>query len=190
MSKISNGDYNLKFGDYKSYRFSVLRELTKLSAPISLGVAYIDGKSEELTYVIKKTNDVPLNRYWEDLVEIWLKDSNFESEKEKYLRLSSIKNLFEIKADDDLPIEIRISIGDFKLDDIDYSKLSKTELNNLSKRKVDNKAKKLYVATRFQDADFQERQDEVDDYFIDTIDKLEDNPNLIDNFLDFTSKLG
>jgi len=98
MTKISNGDYdNLEFGDYKSYRFSVLRELTKLSAPISLGVAYIDGKViDDLTYVVKKTNDVPLNRYWEDLVEIWLDTGNFGSDKEKYLRLDSIKKLFKI----------------------------------------------------------------------------------------------
>lgn len=171
-------DVNLKFGTYGQYRFAVLRRLSNLNSPISLGIIYLEDIEDDLTCVIRKTNTIKVNKYWERLVDIWINNDFFEG-KSKYLRLKDINILFGVSG---FPIEIKISIGDYKPDREDIPDSDKIER---SKKRSDLRTKKLYVATQFKDASFGDKEEEVNSYFIDTIDTLEEDPNLITKFSNF-----
>ncbi len=186
--KISNNDYKLKHGSYSSYRIAVLRRIVFLKSPISLGAIYMK-EEDGLTCYIKKTNPIPLNRYWEDLVNIWLDEEFFESDKVKYLDLNLVKQLFGIPGGSDFPIEIKISIGDYAPDQIDNTGLSDYDKIEIANKKADKTTKKLYISTKFKDADFGDKDDEVNDFFLKSIDMIEDNPNLVTKFNNFVSVL-
>ena len=185
--KISNNDYNLKHGNYSSYRINVLRRIVHLDSPISLGAIYMK-EEDGLTCYIKKTNPIPLNRYWEDLVNIWLDEEFFESDKVKYLDLNLVKELFGISGGD-FPIEIKISLSDFNPDVTDTSSLSDREKIEMSKGRAEKRTNKLYVATKFKDADFGDKDAEVNKFFLKSIDLLEKDPNVITKFNQFTSSI-
>lgn len=186
--EISNGDptkgYNLKHSSYSNYRIAVLRRISQLKSPISLGAIYI--KDEDgLTCYIHKTNPIPLSRYWEELVKIWLDEEFFDFDVQKYLDLNLVKRLYT----DGFPVEIKISIGDYNPEKADYSKLSDVEKIELANKKAEKRTKKLYVATKFKDADFGENDEEVNKFFLKSIDIMEDNPKLVKNFTNFISTL-
>lgn len=173
---------NLKFGTYGQYRFSVLRRLSNLDSPISLGIIYLEENEGDITCVINKTNSIKLNKYWERLVDIWLDNDYFEG-KSKYLRLKDVNMLFGIST---FPIEIKISIGDYVPSREEVSDIDKIQK---SKKRAELRTNKLYVATQFKDASFGDKEEEVNDFFIDTIDTLEENPNLITKFSNFLKVL-
>jgi len=189
LAKIINNDFiNLAHGTYKTYRISVLRRLVYLDNPISLGTMYLE-RIKELTCVIKKTNPIKLNKYWEKLVDIWLDEEFFESKSVKYLNISQVKDLFKIPGNEDFPIEIKISLGDYSPDNTDFSKLSDAEKIKISKAISDKRTNKLYVATKFKDAEFGEEEKDVNDFFLKSINILEDKPKLITKFNNFISSI-
>jgi hypothetical protein len=188
LAKIINNDFNLAHGTYKTYRISVLRRLVYLDNPISLGTMYLE-RIKELTCVIKKTNPIKLNKYWEKLVDIWLDEEFFESKSVKYLNISQVKDLFKIPGNEDFPIEIKISLGDYSPDNTDFSKLSDAEKIKISKARSDKRTNKLYVATKFKDAEFGEEEKDVNDFFLKSINILEDKPKLITKFNNFISSI-
>jgi len=186
--KISNGDYSLKHGNYTTYRLSVLRRIVHLKSPISLGAIYMK-EEDGLTCYIKKTNPIPLNRYWEDLVNIWLDEEFFESDKVKYLDLKLVKQLFNIPSTEDFPVEIKISIGDYNPESPDYSNLSDVEKIEIAKQRAEKRTNKLYVSTKFKDADFGDKDKEVNQFFLKSIDIMEQDPNLVTKFNNFVLAL-
>lgn len=188
LAKIINNDFNLAHGTYKTYRISVLRRLVYLDNPISLGTMYLE-RIKELTCVIKKTNPIKLNKYWEKLVDIWLDEEFFESKSVKYLNISQVKDLFKIPGNEDFPIEIKISLGDYSPDNTDFSNLSDAEKIKISKARSDKRTNKLYVATKFKDAEFGEEEKDVNDFFLKSINILEDEPKLITKFNNFISSI-
>lgn len=190
LSNTNKSEYkniDLKFGTYKEYRIEVLKRLLKLDSPISLGIIYLEGEGDNLTCVINKTNSINVSRYWENLVDIWigraseagvdLKD--FFEGKSKYLRAKDINKLFGI---DSFPVEIKITIGSYRPE---FELFSDIDKENKLKKRTELKTNKLYVATQFKDANFGEEEEEVNSFFIDTIDTLEENPKLIKKFTDF-----
>ena len=183
LSKIAENDYNLEFGSYSSYRVAVLRRLVNLDSPISLGGIYLTD-SNNLTCVIKKTNTIKLNKYWESLVNIWLDEDFFDSESPKYLRLPQVKKLFGISESDDFPITIEISIADYLPVDANIG-LTDQQRIDASKVKSQKRTNKLYIATKFKDADFGDKEGDVNDFFAKSIDVLEDDPNVITKFTKF-----
>jgi hypothetical protein len=188
LDKIINNDFNLTYGTYNTYRISVLRRLVYLDNPISLGTMYLE-RGKELTCVIKKTNSIKLNKYWEKLVNIWLDEEFFQSDKVKYLRMSMVKDLFNIPGNEDFPIEIKISLGDYSPEKTDFSKLSDAEKIEISRARADKRSNKLYVATKFKDVDFGEQEKDVNDFFLKSIDILEEEPKLITKFNNFISNI-
>jgi hypothetical protein len=188
LDKIINNDFNLTYGTYNTYRISVLRRLVYLDNPISLGTMYLE-RGKELTCVIKKTNPIKLNKYWEKLVNIWLDEEFFQSDKVKYLRMSMVKDLFNIPGNEDFPIEIKISLGDYSPEKTDFSKLSDAEKIEIARARADKRSNKLYVATKFKDADFGEQEKDVNDFFLKSIDILEEEPKLITKFNNFISNI-
>lgn len=162
---------DLTFGQYGDYAWKITKKIAELNNPISLGVVYLENRDNNLTCVIKKTSDIKVSRYWQDLVEIWIDEGHFASPVTKYLNESKVKELFKINDVDDFPIEIRISIDGYV--GLESSVDSKTRTD------------KLYVATKFKDAEFSGREDEVNNFFLQTINILERRPILIKKFKDF-----
>ncbi len=184
-------DENIKLthGVYGAYRFRVLRRIALLENPISLGVVYLEGRDTDLTCVIKKTNDIKVSRYWEDLISIWLDEDYFSSSATKYLREDKVKELFKISSVDDFPIEIKISIDTFEPKEESTEGMTDVEKREAEKTKTRIRSDKLYVATKFKDADFDTREDDVNSYFLRAIDLLEQKPRLITKFNQFIDSL-
>lgn len=189
---ISNSEpesnYELSHGGYFSYRTAVLRRISHLDAPISLGAIYMK-EEDNLTCYIHKTNPIPLNRYWEDLVKIWIEEEFFEYDTVKYLDLKLVKRLYGISDTDTFPVKIKISIGEFNPEQNDISVLSDRERIEKSKSKAEKRTNKLYVATKFKDADFGDNDEEVNNFFLKSIDIMEQDPTLIKKFNNFISVL-
>ena len=103
-NSTADSNYKLTHGNYSSYRIGVLRRIATLDAPISLGAVYLKNDDDDLTCYIHKTNSIPLSRYWEDIVSIWLKGkgekSFFDFSSEKYLDYGLVKKLFKIDTRD------------------------------------------------------------------------------------------
>jgi len=175
------GNYNLHYDDYYRYRSAVLRRLVNLDAPISLGLVSI---GDGMTFQINKTNPIKLNRYWEDLVKIWIDKDFFEYEAKKYLNKDLVMSLFKVE-DTEFPIQINISIGEWTPEEENIKDLTTQQKLQLAKDKSLKKTNKLYVATKFKDAFFGEKDEEVNDFFLKSIDTLEENPNLITKFNKF-----
>ena len=193
---ISNGDpkvgYELTYGTYNSYRIGVLRRISYLDSPISLGAVYLSEDGDDLTCHIHKTNPIPLSRYWEEIVKLWLeKDTNdrsfFDYDATKYLDYAKVKKLYNIPTGENFPIEIKISIGGYQPKKTDYTGKSEREKVDIRKQRAENKTNKLYVATKFQYADFKGREKDVNDVFIKAIDLLEEDPTLITSFATFVN---
>ena len=185
---INNKKYTLTYGSYTSYRIGVLRKLSYLDAPISLGAVYLKETKDGLTCFIYKTNSIKLNRYWEKLVRIWEELEYFDYDSVKYLRYDQVRELFNIK--DEFPIQIQISIGDYLPNSsLDYSDKSERERVEISKQRSSKRTKKLYVATKFKDADFGENDDDVNKFFLNSIDILENDPKVITKFNRFISTI-
>lgn len=184
--------YQLSKGSYNRYKSVVKKKIDLLQIPISLGCIYMQGVSvtdkNSVTCIIKKTNAIPLGTYWERLVEIWNRKGYFGATATKYLTLTEVKNLFGITTND-FPIEIKISTGTYKPSSVDYSKLSDEDKVSLGREKAKKRTKELYVATKFKDADFGKQSDEVNDFFLDAITKLQKNPNLVTSFSQFSKTL-
>jgi hypothetical protein len=180
-------NYNLHYGTFNNYRLSVLRRLVNLDAPISLGLVNL---SEEngITFQIRKTYPIKLNRYWERLVKIWIDEDFFDYNTKKYLNKDLVENLFEID-EDEFPILLNISIGDWLPEEDNTSNMTTAQKTQAAKEKAQKKTNKLYVATKFRDSYFGEKEEEVDDFFIKSIDALEENPNLITKFSNFITSL-
>ena len=188
LDSICNDSFDLIHGKYNYYRMQVLRRLVYLDNPISLGGVYLQ-RNEELTCVIKKTIPIKLNKYWEKLVDIWLDEDFFESEAVKYLTLPLVKDLFGISQRDDFPIEVSISFGDYAPSGEDFTGLSDREKIEIAKKRAEKRTNKLYVATKFKDANFGENEEEVNKFFLKSIDMIEDNPKVIKKFSNFVSTL-
>lgn len=188
LDSICNDSFDLIHGKYNYYRMQVLRRLVYLDNPISLGGVYLQ-RNEELTCVIKKTIPIKLNKYWEKLVDIWLDEDFFESEAVKYLTLPLVKDLFGISQRDDFPIEVSISFGDYVPSGEDFTGLSDREKIEIAKKRAEKRTNKLYVATKFKDANFGENEEEVNKFFLKSIDMIEDNPKVIKKFSNFVSTL-
>ena len=188
LDSICNDSFDLIHGKYNYYRMQVLRRLVYLDNPISLGGVYLQ-RNEELTCVIKKTIPIKLNKYWEKLVDIWLDEDFFESEAVKYLTLPLVKDLFGISQRDDFPIEVSISFGDYAPSGEDFTGLSDREKIEIAKKRAEKRTNKLYVATKFKDANFGENEEEVNKFFLKSIDMMEDNPKVIKKFSNFVSTL-
>lgn len=192
---ISNGDpkigYELTYGTYNSYRIGVLRRISYLDSPISLGAVYLSDEDGDLTCHIHKTNPIPLSRYWEEIVKLWLEGTNgrsfFDYDATKYLDYKKVKKLYNITSKEEFPIEIKISIGDYHPKKSDYTGKSEREKVDIRKQRAENKTNKLYVATKFQYADFKGREKDINDVFIKAIDVLEENPSLITSFATFVN---
>ena len=103
-NSASGSNYALTYGNYNSYRVGVLRKISYLDAPISLGAVYLKSSDDDLTCYIHKTHPVPLKRYWEEIVSIWLKPNDksdksfFDYSAEKYLSFKHIKKLYNIEG--------------------------------------------------------------------------------------------
>jgi hypothetical protein len=188
INTITNTDNtNLSYGNYQSYRIAVLRNLSKLDTPVSLGLLYLENRDEDLICVIKKTNDISLKKYWELLLDIWSQSNYFTKTSSQYLKLAQVKKLFNIG--DDFPIKIEISTKLFNDKDEAYDSLSDSEKMEIVRKRAGTKTNKLYVATKFKDADFGRYEDDINDFFIKLIKKLEWKPQLIKNFQDFNKDL-
>ena len=155
--------------------------MVNLDAPISLGLVSI---GDGMTFQINKTNPIKLNRYWEDLVKIWIDKDFFEYEAKKYLNKDLVMSLFKVE-DTEFPIQINISIGEWTPEEENTKDLTTQQKLQLAKDKSLKKTNKLYVATKFKDAFFGEKDEEVNDFFLKSIDTLEENPNLITKFNKF-----
>ena len=180
-------NYNLHYGNYNIYRIAVLRRLVNLDAPISLGLVNL---SEEngMTFQVRKTNSIKLNRYWERLVKIWIDAEFFEYEAKKYLDKDLVMDLFQIKGAE-FPIQININVGDWTPEEDSVADLTTQQKLKLAKEKSLKKTNKLYVATKFKDAFFADKEEEVNDFFLKSIDVLENSPNLITKFNNFVKSI-
>lgn len=193
---ISNGqegeNYELTYGRYFTYRVGVLRRISILDAPISLGAVYLRKDNDDLTCYIHKTNSIPLGRYWEDIVSIWLKGKNdrsfFDFKSDKYLDYGLVKKLYNIETRD-FPIQIKISIDGFIPKKADYSGKTEQEKIEIRKQQAENKTSKLYTATKLQYADFKGKDKEINDFFLKSIDMLEKRPSLITTFNQFINSV-
>ncbi len=188
LSLISTDNFDLTYGKYTFYRMQVLRRLVYLDNPISLGAVYLE-RGNDLTCVIKKTNPIKLNKYWERLVDIWLDEGFFSFDSIKYLSLPLVKDLFNISQKDDFPIEVKISLGNYSPETQDFSGLSDREKIEIAKNRAEKRTNKLYVATKFKDASFGEEEEEVNKFFLKSIDMIEDNPKIVKKFNNFVSTL-
>lgn len=181
-------DYNLKYGLYSFYKNEVERKIKSLKIPISLGCIYMDGMGQDIRCVIKKTNAIDLSEYWFKLVNIWNRKGYFGVKVTKYLSFADVKDLFDITTKD-FPIEIKISVGEYKPSKADYSRLPEDEKALLGREMARKKTKELYVATKFKDADFGKQSDQVNNFFLDAINKLQRDPSLITKFTQFSKTL-
>lgn len=191
IKSILSGNENLMYGSYTYYNIEVLRSLTKLKTPISLGICYIepDTKNEKNTVcVIKKTRPILLNKYWLKLLKIWCERDYFGKGVTKYLRYGDICSIYGIEKDSDFPITITIGTGDFSYGE-DISKLSRTERELRTNDRIQRQRNKLYVATKFKDANFADQEEQIVKTFSNVIDVLEENPKLITKFQDFIKKV-
>lgn len=194
--KISNSkpdeNYQLTYGTYYSYRIGVLRRISRLDAPISLGAVYLKGEGSNITCYIHKTHPIPLGRYWEEIISIWLTGKNdksfFDFKSEKYLDFGLVKKLYNIQGRE-FPIQIRISLDGFEPKKSDYSDKSEEEKVEARKKQAENRTSKLYAATKLQYADFKGKDKEINDFFIKSIDVLEKRPSLITTFNQFINNL-
>ncbi len=171
----------LYYGTYEYYKNQVLRRLVNLKTPISIALCYIESNTkekEDTVCVIKKTEDILLNKFWLKLLDIWCNREYFGKGVVKYLRYDDIANIYNFTGD--FPIEIKIGTGDYKLSD--YSNLSEPEINNLVKTKTKNKVDRLYVATKLKDADFKGDDENVNNTISNIIDVLEEKPKLYTKF--------
>jgi len=179
-------DYDLMNGKYSLYSAMVESKINRLDSPISLAGLYLDKNRDNLTCILKKTNTIPINTYWYKLLEIWIDNKFFDTKTTKYLSIKHVKKLFNIT---DFPIEIRISIGDYTPPVRDKTRHSEDRINGIARKRGIKKTNKLYVATKFRDADFKNKEIEVNDFFKKTIDILEKEPRLILNFSTFLKTL-
>jgi len=184
INRIGDGSYDLKYGNFSNYRINVLRKLTSFGVPISLGAIFVKGS----TCFIFKTKSISIGRYWENLLNIWIDKEFFDSNAVKYLRLEQVKKLFGIPEDGEFPIKIEISIGDYSINS-DNTELSDVERLDNYKKRAKSKTKKLYVMTKFKDADFGDKQPDINNFFLKTIDVLEKNPSRVKSFNDFIDSL-
>lgn len=184
--KIGSGEYDLTFGNYNTaYRIPVLRRLVHLDAPISLGAIYLKEEKGDVVCHIHKTNPIKLNKYWEKLVDIWLDQEFFGKEDVKYLNLKLVKELFGIDDGDSFPIEFQISIGTYSPEKPDFADKTERERVEIAKAKSQQRTNKLYVATKFKDANFKDKEEDVNKFFTKSIDILEEDPKLIKKFNNF-----
>lgn len=192
-SDIKNliNDENLKYGTYSYYDNKVNKELNKLNSPISLGVCYIDKKNKDddnITCVIKKTYPIELNKYWNKLLDIWCTREYFGATNEKggkvtkYLRYDDICDIYNIEYGDEFPIEIRIETGEYK-------NLTNDNKTRIHKDETDKRVKKMYVATKFKDANFKDNDSKIIRTFNKMIDILEYQPNLVTKFDNFIKNI-
>ena len=175
-------DYNLTYDMYSDYKYVIKNKIKELKIPISLGCIYkqpiieLEEGINNLTCVIKKTNPILLSDYWENILNLW-PNSNHQ-----YLKLEEVKSLFRIKTDN-FPIEIRISIGRYRPDEFIEDELSSV-ISNGKKR-----TKELYIATKFKDTDFGKYSDEVNNYFLKTINTLRVRPYLVTKFIEYSKSI-
>jgi hypothetical protein len=158
--------------------------LVSFGVPISLGAIFVKGE----TCFISKTKSINIGRYWENLLNIWIDKDFFDSKAVKYLRLEQVKKLFGIPENEEFPIKIEISIGDYSIISND-SELSDGERLDKYKKMAKSKTRKLYVMTKFKDANFGDNQSDVNNLFLKTIDVLKKNPSRIKKFNDFIDSL-
>jgi hypothetical protein len=173
----------LKYGTYKFYNYEVMRSLIRLKTPISIGICYIDPKTkndENTVCVIEKTEPMLLNKFWLRLLNKWCELDYFGKGVTKYLKYNDIFSIYDEKKS----IKINIGTGDFKYGE-DLSKLSKSEREKKVIDRIQRQRNKLYVATKFKDANFQDEEDNVVKTFSKIVDVLEDDPKLITKFDDF-----
>ena len=181
-SEDPNQNQELCYGNYNSIRIQVLRRIAYQDAPISLGALYLKDVQGDLTCFIYKTNPIKLSRYWETLVDIWLDEGFFSFETTKYLNLELVKKLFSIPDEENFPIQIEISLGGYERKLPDHSDKSEREKVAIAKDLAKKRTRKLYVATKFKNTNFGDNQEDVNKYFIKTIDILSKKPNLVTRF--------
>ncbi|NPV13039.1 MAG: hypothetical protein HPY57_14835 [Ignavibacteria bacterium] len=190
---IEDKENDLSYGKYSEYDEKVKNSLLNLDAPISIGLCYIDKNADDkegIVCVIKKTNPIQLNKYWDKLLDIWCTREYFGATNKqggkvtKYLRYSDICDIYGIEQGDDFPIEIRIKTGSFGKESIDGET---KEIKH--KEKTDKRIRRMYVATKFKDADFQDKDYRIVSTFNKMIDVLEDEPNLVTKFDNFIKEI-
>jgi hypothetical protein len=178
---------NLKHGTYGEYRLKVLRRLYWLDSPMSLGAIYGDTEGR---VIIQKTSTIKLNRYWENLVDIWMTGRNgedfFSKTSKSYLNLDEVGELFGIG--EEFPIKITLSIGSF-VPETETEPRSEIEKIKAAKLRSEVKTFKLWVATKYRDANFGNNEREVGDIILKSVDALQRDPGTIPKFKDFISQL-
>jgi len=188
-------DTNLKYGTYEQYFDQVMERLNRLQTPISLGVSYMLNKDslgkddENLICVIEKTNTISLKDFWQRLLSVWCNNEYFGTGVTKYLNFKDISKVYDIK-DGKFPIKIEIETNGYGLEDIkSHSNKTKEEKEILRRKKTARKTQKLYMATKFKDADFGDDEKAIVNTFGKIIDVLEDNPKLYTKFQNFVTDL-
>jgi hypothetical protein len=59
----------------------------------------------------------------------------------------------------------------------------------IAKQRAEKRTNKLYVSTKFKDADFGDKDKEVNQFFLKSIDIMEQDPNLVTKFNNFVLAL-
>lgn len=177
-------DYQLTYGSYNEYRIFVLRRIANLNAPISLGVLYTTEKDGNVSCIIKKTRAIKLNKYWEGLVDIWGKEVFKDGQKTKYLNKSQIEKLFGIE-EEDFPVEIKIDLMDYQPEVQQQPQLTDRQRVERARELSNLKSYKLYVANKYRDADFGNKESDVADFVLKSVDILEQDPDKILKFKKF-----
>jgi hypothetical protein len=154
---------------------------------MSLGAIYVDTEGR---VIIQKTNTIKLNRYWENLVDIWMTGRNgedfFSKTSKSYLNLDEVGELFGIG--EEFPIKITLSIGSF-VPETETEPRSEMDKIKAAKLRSEVKTFKLWVATKYRDTNFGNNEREVGDIILKSVDALQRDPGTIPKFKDFISQL-
>lgn len=150
----------------------VREKINKLDTPISIAVVYLpDYKENGITVTIKKSNDLPLNIFWQKLLDKWCTEKYFNifgtggNRVVKYLRDNEFREMFG-----EWQSEINISTGAYK-----YTHKSE-------------KIRRMYISNQLRDDRFgstPEEENAVLDVISKTIDTLSKKPPLVTKFKEF-----
>jgi hypothetical protein len=154
------------------YTDRVNQEIGKLTNKISIAAVYFIDKDKK-KFCVEKTDPIEINQYWQSVLGIWEENKFFDSNSKKYLTLDRVKAVFK-----EFKTKIIISVGDQEGSDI------------LAKQSTPNMAtNRMWISHKLKDAEFSNREDDINKFFSKSIDKLEENPQLIDTFSNFLSTL-
>jgi len=167
---LSNG---VKYSDALIY---LNQEISKLTTPISIAVVYLPNYKEKGTTVtITKSKDLPLNIFWEKLLDKWCNKKYFnifgknDERVVKYLNGEEFKEIFG-----DWIVEINISTGNYQY------------------RHKPEKVSRMYISNQLRDNRFgdttKEERDALD-VISKTIDTLSKDPSMVTRFKEFLHKI-